>query len=234
MLVEESPSACILADRLVRLPSMAMPKIGPAVRSRLGRYEIPAADAYRSMFINLEDCAEVIASAWPATRILEVGCGDGSFAQRLLDVYPKATYVGIDVAAEPGRLFRGDSARAEFLSIDSATYRTTDPGSFDLVLLVDVLHHVPQQLRESVARDVRELTEEGGHYVVKEWDPIPGPSHAACWAADRFITGDKIEHVPSTTMKGWLARLQPEDMLVLQARIPPHRHNYLLGYQRAG
>lgn len=206
-------------------------KIGPAVRTRLGRWEVPAADAYRSLFINLEDCAEVMSSVWPAKRILEVGCGDGSFAQRLLTRYADAEYVGIDVSAEPGRLFRGDSSRATFQSIDSGSFRRTDPGTFDLVVVVDVIHHVPEQLRESLLRDVRELTSPGGHYAIKEWEPARGPSHLACWAADRFITGDRIKHVPSDMLRSRLANWFGDE-LVLEARIPPHRHNYLIGYAR--
>jgi len=201
--------------------------LGPAVRARLGRFEIPAADAYRSLFINLADCAAVIASAFPATRILEIGCGDGAMAQRLLERYPDAEYVGIDVSAQPGRLFRGDPARARFLSTDSAAFRETDPGTFDLVLMVDVLHHVPHTLRESVLTDLRELVRPGGHYVIKEWAPLPGPVHLVAWAADRFLTGDRIAHVPVEALKTRLS-----DELVLEARIPPHRHNYLLGYRR--
>jgi 2-polyprenyl-3-methyl-5-hydroxy-6-metoxy-1,4-benzoquinol methylase len=206
-------------------------RIGPAIRTRLGRYEIPAADAYRSLFINLEDCAEVISSAFPAKRILEVGCGDGSFAQRLLERYPEAEYTGIDVSAEPGRLFRGDAARATFTSIDSTSFLATGPEPFDLVAIVDVIHHVPHELRDAVLSDVRALTAPGGHYAIKEWEPTRGPVHLACYAADRYITGDRISHVPPADMQARLAELLGDE-LVLEARVPPHRHNYLLGYRR--
>jgi 2-polyprenyl-3-methyl-5-hydroxy-6-metoxy-1,4-benzoquinol methylase len=202
--------------------------LGPAVRTRLGRWEIPAADAYRSLFINLADCAAVLATAFPAKRILEVGCGDGSFAQRLLERCPEAAYTGIDVSAEPGRLFRGDTGRARFQSIDSTSYLATEPEPFDLVVLVDVLHHVPLALRAAVLADVRALTVPGGHYAIKEWDPLPGPVHTVAYLADRFLTGDRIAHVTPAELKTRL-----DDELVLEARIPPRRHNYLLGYRRS-
>ena len=206
-------------------------KIGPAIRTRLGKYEIPAADAYRSFFINLADCAELVASLWPAKRILEVGCGDGSFGERILDRYPDAHYVGIDVADHPGRLYRGDPARAEFHSMPSSEYLRTDPEPFDLVLVVDVVHHVPDDLREGLLRDVRALTAPGGHYAVKDWEPTRTVGHWAAYAADRFITGDRIAHIPADTLKekvaDWLG-----DELVVEARVPPRRNNYLLGYRR--
>lgn len=206
-------------------------KLGPAIRTRLGRWEIPAADAYRSLFINLDDCATLVSSAVPARRILEVGCGDGSFGQRVLDRYPDASYVGIDVAPEPGRLFRGDRSRAEFHSVSSDEFLASSPGTFDLVVVVDVLHHVPDSLRDGLLRDVRALTSPGGHYVVKEWEPTRTPGHWAAWAADRFITGDRIQHLSVTDLKLRLAELLG-DPLVLEARVPPRRNNYLLGYRR--
>lgn len=206
-------------------------KLGPAVRTRLGRWEIPAADAYRSVFINLEDCAELVSSLWPARRILEVGCGDGSFAERLLDRFPDAEYVGIDISPEPGRLFRGDHARATFRSIDSASFRSEAPEPFDLVVVVDVIHHVPPAMRKDLLFDVQALTRVGGHFAVKEWEPTRTAGHFAAWAADRFITGDDIEHVPSAALRdmidSWLG-----DELVVEARVPPRRNNYLIGYER--
>jgi 2-polyprenyl-3-methyl-5-hydroxy-6-metoxy-1,4-benzoquinol methylase len=206
-------------------------KIGPAVRTRLGRFEIPAADAYRSVFINLEDCAELISSLWPAQRILEVGCGDGSFAERLLARYPRAEYVGIDISDEPGRLYRGTPGRATFHSIDSSTFRATDPEPFDLVVVVDVVHHVPHELRRPLLGDVQALTRPGGHYVIKEWEPTRTLTHLACWAADRYITGDDISHVPSSTLQADLATWLGDE-LVVEGRVPPRRNNYLLGYTR--
>ena len=206
-------------------------KIGPAVRTRLGRWEIPAADAYRAAFLDLDAAAAVLASVAPATRILEVGCGDGSFGQRLLEHYPGAEYVGIDIAAEPGRLFRGDRSRATFLSTDSTSYVASGPEPFDLVVMVDVVHHIPLDQRDAVLGDVRELTAPGGRYAIKEWDPIRGVVHAACWTLDRYVTGDRIKHLRSEDLKAWLSRLHGDD-LVLDAKVPPHRHNYLVAYQR--
>jgi len=206
-------------------------KIGPAVRTRLGRFEIPAADAYRAAFINLDAAAQVLASVAPARRILEVGCGDGSFGQRLLEKYPDAEYVGIDIAPEPGRLFRGDTARATFRSVDSAAFLAEGPEPFDLVVMVDVVHHIPLELRDQVMGEVRALTAVGGRYAIKEWDPIRGPVHATCWALDRYVTGDEIKHMRSQDLTPWILRLLGDE-LVLDARVPPHKNNYLVAFQR--
>jgi 2-polyprenyl-3-methyl-5-hydroxy-6-metoxy-1,4-benzoquinol methylase len=205
--------------------------IGPSVRARLGRWEIPAADLYRSFFIDLDSCATLVSRLFPAQRILEVGCGDGSFAQRLLQHYPSARYEGIDIASEPGRLFRGDTSRASFRRQESGALVNSRPPPFDLVVLVDVIHHVPQAQREQIVRDVQALTAKGGHYVVKEWEPTRTLGHAAAWAADRLITGDRISHVAPDVLKQQLGQWLGDE-LVVEQRVPPRRNNYLLGYRR--
>lgn len=94
--------------------------IGTAVRHRLGRFEVPAAEAYRAAFINLDHLSNEVAATWAAAqpqaprRILEIGCGDGSFGQRLTAAFPQATYLGIDPAPTAGRLYRGRRDGAEF------------------------------------------------------------------------------------------------------------------------
>jgi 2-polyprenyl-6-hydroxyphenyl methylase/3-demethylubiquinone-9 3-methyltransferase len=205
--------------------------VGPAIRARLGRWEIPAADLYRSFFVNLDDCATLVASLFPVRRILEVGCGDGSFAQRLLERYPDARYEGIDIAPEPGRLFRGDYDRASFRSMSTGELRARGGALFDLVVLVDVVHHVPPGEREQLFRDVQALTAPGGHYVVKEWEPTRTVGHIAAWVADRYVTGDRIEHLPPEELKQLLG-LWLGDEVVVEARVPPRRNNYLVGYRR--
>jgi SAM-dependent methyltransferase len=75
---------------------------GTTVRHHLGRFEVPAANLYRGLSINLRLLADRIASVAPAKRILEVGCGDG-LATELLRAYPSAAYDGIDVAPTAGR-----------------------------------------------------------------------------------------------------------------------------------
>lgn len=208
--------------------------IGVAVRKRLGKFEIPAATVYRSFFINLDDLAVLLASMFPgAGRILEVGCGDGLFASRLERQYPRATYVGLDIAADPGRLFAGNRDCFSFHSVPSRDYRQTAPEPFDLVLLVDVVHHVPDTERDELFADLRAMTAPGGHYVIKDWTPSRAPGHYAAFAADRFISGTPVWFLSADDIKLRLARLFPDDALAAEARVPPRRNNLMLAYRRA-
>ena len=207
--------------------------VGETVRRRLGRLEGPAAEAYRSVFINLDDLAETLASLGPAERILEIGCGDGSVADRLCTVFPQASYLGIDVAPEPGRRFTGDRARAEFRSILSSELLGERPEPFDLVVVVDVLHHVLDGERAGLLADAAALTRPGGVVVVKDWERDRSVAHMLCYGADRYVSGDAtVRFMPAdelrTLVHSGLDGFQP----VIEARIPPRRNNLLLALRR--
>ena len=82
--------------------------------------------------------------------VLDVGCGDGLLARAVMDQRPDVTVTGIDVLVReqthiPVEPFDGRAIPAE-------------SGSYDIVMFIDVLHHVEDPLillREAgrVARD---------------------------------------------------------------------------------
>jgi 2-polyprenyl-3-methyl-5-hydroxy-6-metoxy-1,4-benzoquinol methylase len=207
--------------------------LGTAVRTRLGRWEIPAAELYRSAFINLDDLAASLASLGPVKRILEIGCGDGAMADRLCTAYPDSEYLGIDIAQSPGRLFRGDPSRATFRSISSSDLLAERPEPFDLVAIVDVIHHVADDLRAAVLRDAAELTASDGLLAVKEWERGRGLAHVMAYTADRYISGDNtVRFMEPAELRSLIRETVPSFSVVCEARIPPHRNNILLALRR--
>lgn len=208
-------------------------KLGRAVRTRLGRFEGPVSDAYRAYFVDLSQCAGLLAQTVDASSILEIGCGDGQMAGPLLEHFPQARYQGIDVAPEVGRLFRGDPARATFSSMDSRAFLARGPKAFDLVLLVDVLHHISVGERAAVLEDMRSLTAEGGHYALKDWLRSRSVAHLAAWASDRFLTGDHVQYFEEDELRGLIPTLFPPDPEVLATRVGPRSNNLFLVYRRS-
>jgi len=82
--------------------------------------------------------------------VLDVGCGDGTIAAVLKETRPDLTVEGVEIAPRP-------VCRIACRSFDGSHLPFPDQ-SFDVCLLVDVLHHtvdVTQLLREAarVARD---------------------------------------------------------------------------------
>ena len=97
---------------------------------------------------------EVVAEAVPAgSRVLDIGCGAGLFLRWL--AHARGTSgVGVDVSADAVRAARAAVApeeRLEFVCRGPA--EPWPAGEFDVVTLVDVLHHVaPGEQRAFVGR----------------------------------------------------------------------------------
>jgi 2-polyprenyl-3-methyl-5-hydroxy-6-metoxy-1,4-benzoquinol methylase len=206
--------------------------LGTTVRHHLGRFEVPAANLYRRAFINLRVLADRIADVAPAKRILEVGCGDGCLATELLRAYPKAAYDGIDVAPTAGRLFRGDPSRATFRTVTVQEFAAERPDPYDLVILVDVVHHVPLELRDEVLRHSADLVRPGGYLMVKEFERNRGPYYWLTYAADRYVTGDKgVSFLTLTQARSLVGALRGFNRIA-ESRIPPAHNNVLLARRR--
>ncbi len=120
--------------------------------------------AHESMVRNLAAQAEAI---WPEevriitrgpapARILDVGCGTGEISERLLELFPEASLLGIDLElSHLDRARRRNArfgARAQFEQGDALQLSAAD-GSFDLVVCRHLVQAVPDP-----ARVVRELT----------------------------------------------------------------------------
>lgn len=96
--------------------------------------------------------------------MLEVGCGAGYTARYLEGTYD--AYVGLDYSAELIRYARERNAgpRRDFVCANLKDYRSS--GRFDVVLMVGVLHHIPDPT--TALRQLGELLAPGGVVVVNE------------------------------------------------------------------
>ena len=104
-------------------------------------------------------------------RILDIGCGTGSFAARLLESRPQASVCGLDLSdgmlaqchhrlhAAGGRLrlVRGDSQRLPFAD-----------NSFDALTCSHSFHHYPRQ--DLVAAEMHRVLRPGGRLFIVDGD----------------------------------------------------------------
>lgn len=79
-----------------------------------------------------------------ASRILELGCGTGTFTLRLAERYPEAELTLVDASPEMLETVRArlDPSRAVRLREESFEEVELEPGGFDLVTSCIALHHV--------------------------------------------------------------------------------------------
>ena len=112
--------------------------------------------------------------------ILEVGCGSGYGAVLLCRSRP-ASYIGIDTMPEmiDLALKRRDIPEAEFRLLDAVDMPPIAAASKDLVVIFDVLHHIPRW--REVLLECHRVLRPGGQLFLEE------PSTTAIRLCDRFL-----------------------------------------------
>ncbi len=200
--------------------------LGPFFRRLCGPYEHRVNDAYRSIYVNLDDFVVRIRTAQPeARRILEIGCGEGAVTERLAAAYPQAEIVAIDITPRLGRLYRGPAGKVSFKQAPVQEIASERPGQFDLVVLADVLHHAPANLHRELLSSARAALAEGGLFVFKDWERDVSPIHAMCYASDRWLTGDRIRYLSVTEMRDKLDSVFGAKAIETVAHVAPWKNN---------
>lgn len=203
--------------------------VGPAVRRLFGRHEHRVAALYRAIFVDIEAYARQIGDWVPSARcILEVGCGEGAVTERLACLYPEADILAIDITPRVGRLYRGCQDRVTFAQITVQQMAAERPGAFDLVILSDVLHHVPATMRRELLAAVRATVAQGGSLIFKDWERTAGPIHWLCHAGDRWLTGDPVRYLRRPEAEAMLADAFGRPAVVAQAWVKPWRNNFAM------
>lgn len=122
----------------------------------------------------------LLPSLLPATRLLDLGCGNGELARQLHQRGFQGSYLGLDFSAgllaEAARDLPAEHFR--FLQADLASppwLLPTEPP-FDLVLAFAALHHLPgASLRQQVVTEIHRLLSPGGSFIHSNWQFLNSP-----------------------------------------------------------
>ena len=200
--------------------------IGPILRAMFGKHERRVTAAYRGLYLNIDELAAQIHQWVPAaSRILEVGCGEGAVTERLAAAYPGAEITAIDVTPRLGRLYDGPRDRLRFVQCTVQEIAAREPGHYHLAVLCDVLHHVPLTGRQDLLRAIRRTLTFGGVFVFKEWERNTTLIHWLCHASDHWLTGDRVSYMTCGEIHEHLTRCFGDGALVGEVRLSPWRNN---------
>lgn len=204
-------------------------RIGPWLRRRLGTLERPAVEIYRRAFIDLDALVAWIRAQIPTpAKFLEIGCGEGALVERLARAYPYANVTAIDIGSQPGRLCTVKEPRIRFSQMTAAALRVEEAGAYSLVILCDVLHHVPRQEREKLLSDAAALVAPGGSLVCKEWVRQNTLAYLMGYLADRFITGDHVHYMSEPELSALARQVFGPHSIRAQFRVRPWDCNLAL------
>lgn len=203
-----------------------MSSFGATVRRAFGPYERQVSDLYRGIFINLEDLSSQIRTWTSPRNILEIGCGEGALAEFIARDFPQTPYLGIDIISHLGRMYEGERSHVEFQEITAQDLAIAQPGEFDLILINDVLHHVPDDIRHEILVATKTLLAPDGAVIFKDWDRRSSPIHAMCYVADVYVGGDKnVRYMPKAEQRSMLENVFGNDAIAEEASIKPWQHN---------
>jgi predicted methyltransferase len=124
----------------------------------------------------------------PGALVADLGAGTGYFAVRLANMVPKGRVYGVDI--EPDMVkYLAERAKREkrgnLVAVAGAPDDPRLPEKVDLILLVDVYHHI--EAREDYFRRLRGYLKPGGRVAVIDFrlDSAEGPPKAARIAPER-------------------------------------------------
>jgi len=202
--------------------------IGPLVRSSLGRFERPATDLYRSLFFNVGAFVRGIRrSAGSPRRVLEIGCGAGIVTEHLSKAFGDADVTAIDICENPGSMCR-DRRRTRFFKMTASELSATLPQPYDLIVISDVLHHVPRPDRRELLARAADLSAPNGVIVLKEWIRQRTPAYVMGYCSDRFITGDDVHFMSEAELGAMAREVFGAASVRSQFRVPPWDCNLAL------
>ena len=129
-------------------------------------------------------------------RILDIGCGVGQYVRHLREL--PATVIGIDVDAKRVREGTRSGSGVAGLLVGAAETLPFAAGTFDVVLLNEVIEHV-QDDRVALEEALRVLSP-GGHVVVYAPNRLfPFETHGVYWrGAYHFGNYPFVNYLPET------------------------------------
>ena len=125
-----------------------------------------AAAMRRQALVPLRAALSGVAGAPPA-RLLDVGCGTGSFLREVKRNHPRLCVTGLDLSAPYLNVARrrlGDWSRVTLIEA-AAEAMPFAAGQFDVVSCIYLFHELPPAIRRAVAAEIRRVLKPNGTLI---------------------------------------------------------------------
>lgn len=133
---------------------------------------------------------KVLAYAPPRGKFVEIGCGTGIASNLLALDGPERSVAGYDlnarVIAAANRTV-GDRVNIEFAAAD--VREAVGRGSTDVVVAVDLFHHLSIDVQTAVVADIYRWLKPGGVLLLKDLEERPRWKYYANWWHDALMAG---------------------------------------------
>jgi 2-polyprenyl-3-methyl-5-hydroxy-6-metoxy-1,4-benzoquinol methylase len=152
----------------------------------------------------------LIAEVPEGARVLDIGCGGGLFLGLATAAGLRPDGTGFDVSVPALALAKGMAeearkagARLDFRRIDANA--PWPEGDFDVVSMIDVIHHVPRKNQQEVIRRACAKVKPGGCFLYKDMVERPRWRAAANRLHDLVLARQWIHYVPASAVQSWAA-----------------------------
>jgi 2-polyprenyl-3-methyl-5-hydroxy-6-metoxy-1,4-benzoquinol methylase len=213
--------------------------IGPAVRKMLD--SSPAlvcwlTDTYRGFFVDLGAVVETIPVDSSVHSFLNIGTGDGELVNVLVARHPHLRVTTTDISDQQGWLLK-----PEVRQVVSVETRTPEDiavegfgGTFDIVFMSDVMHHVPVEDRETVMQAAWQAVGPGGKLVIKDIEDRGVKAVLSLWS-DKYLTGDRhTVLINEATLTNLIHNVRPSASVETTDLIHRNFPNYLVVATESG
>lgn len=169
--------------------------IGKIVRNITGKRFRTIGLVYRSFFMNLNTMAQAISPAIPQDAwIIDVGGGDGEPLNNLLALRSDIKVTMIDLSMNIGGAIKQEFVHRvkKHPGLGIAQFKNNGERTPDVILISDVVHHVPVKERQGFFSDLLLLagSKKDMRIIIKDIEPGYFRAFLGRFA-DRWISGDK-------------------------------------------
>ena len=212
-------------------PTGTQGSVSEAAR-RLYRGAPPVARGLQSLRPYICPFDDLLASVPADAHVLDVGCGAGLFLGLIADHHPAATGIGFDSSASAIAAARKMSLDNNFESRIAFEHRAVGDawpeGPFDVVSIVDVLHHIPPAHQRDVIEQGFAHVRPGGVLIYK--DMATRPLFSALWnrAHDLLLARQWIHYRSIDDVKRWVTAQGAQIVKTGTRSLGPYAHELLV------